>query len=301
MGRCLVVLAVLACFGVACDAHLGPTSENQKPPDSNLGPKDGPGSAGSDAAIPLGPWSTPAPVPGASSAANAEDDVTMSAGGTELYFAVSVAGANKDLYVMTRPTRSDPFGAPTALGNFNTTGNEESPRLSTDDLTIYFGRDGNIYSATRGTVGGTWGAANLVTGSGDTTAYEKWLAVCTGNHFMVSRDSGTATGQDLYEGTLGQAGSLVMELSSASSEISTFLSPDCLTVYFASNRSGTTQIYTSTRTAIGSPFAPPSLAGPPFDGGSDNEDAWISTDQRLFVFASVRNGATTKDVYISTR
>ena len=138
-------------------------------------------------------------------------------------------------------------------------------------------------------------------GSGNTASYEKWLAVCGTNHFMVSRDSGAATGQDLYEGTLGSVGSVVTELSSASSEISTFLSTDCLTVYFASNRGGQTALYTSTRATMASAWNAPTLVPAPFDTGTDNEDGWISTDQRIFAFASVRNGATTKDLYISTR
>jgi len=282
----------------ACNAHLGPfTSDNTQvdgnqppPPDS---PQQGSGDAG------LGAWGTPALVPGASSTANAEDDETMDSNALDMIFAVAVSG-NKDLYEMTRPSRTAPFGAPAALTVFNTTGTEESPRLSADDLTLYFGRDGNIYSSTRATVGGAWSAPAVVTGSGDTASYEKWLAVCTGNHFMVSRANGN-NGQDLYEGDQGTAGSLVAELSSAKNEISTFLSPDCLTVYFASNRSGQTMIYTATRTAIGSPFSTPTQVGAPFDAGTDNEDAWISPDQRVFTFASVRNGAANKDVYISTR
>jgi len=293
------MLALVFC--AACDARLGPGAHNNGTPDSNGSNvyMDAPAMMGSDASG-LGAWSTPAPVPGASSTANAEDDVTMNAAATELIYAVSVAG-NKDLYVMTRPTRNDPFGAPAALASFNTAGTEESPRLSPDDLTIYFGRDGNIFSAMRSAVGSPWGPATVVTGSGDTALYEKWLAVCNGNHFMVSRDNGTAQGQDLFEGTLGTAGTVATILNSTKSEISTYLSPDCLTVYFASNRGTQTAIYMSTRTSMAAPWATPTIVGTPFDSGTDNEDAWISTDQRVFVFASVRGAATTKDVYISTR
>jgi Tol biopolymer transport system component len=292
MGRRLLTLALC---GAGCNAHLGPASSSNVTVD---GTPSGDGQGNSDAYV-LGAWGTPMPVPGASSTANAEDDLTLSSAGTEMIFAVA-SGGNKDLYVMTRPTTADPFGAPAALGVFNTSGTEESPRLSPDDLTLYFGRDGDIMKSTRSSVGGTWSSPAVVTGSGDTGSYEKWLAVCANDDFMVSRDNG-ASGQDLFEGTLGSAGTLVAELSSSSNEISTFLSPDCLTVYFASNRSGQTMIYTSTRTAVGSPFPTPTMVGTPFDSGTDNEDAWISTDQRIFVFASVRDAGTNKDIYISTR
>src|SRR5205823_2546387 len=111
-------------------------------------------------------------------------------------------------YVMTRATRNDAFGAPVALpATINTAAVEESPRLSQNDLTLYFGRGGDIYASTRATIGSPWGTPAIVTGSGNTANYEKWLAVCGTNHFMVSRANGAA-GQDLYEGTLGTVGTI---------------------------------------------------------------------------------------------
>jgi hypothetical protein len=293
MGRCLVALALCG----ACSARLGPISSNNTGVDGNGG-TDG---KTPDGPAVLGAWGPAMPITGAASTVNNEDDATLSSTALEIIYAVATPTANKDLYVMTRASRSDAFGAPTALpATINTTGTEESPRLSADDLTLYFGRDGDIYKTTRATVSSTWGTPAVVTGSGNTASYEKWLAVCGTNEFMVSRDNG-ATGQDLFEGTLGAAGTAVAELDSAKSEISTFLSPDCLTVYFASNRGTQTAIYMSTRATMASAWGAPTAVATPFDAGTDNEDAWISTDQRIFVWASVRNGATTKDLYISTR
>jgi hypothetical protein len=293
--RLTLCLMGLVC---ACSARLGDPGSHDEPVDATTTHLDS--SSNPDAPVMLGAWGTPTAIPGASSATNAEDDLTLSSTATELIYAVQPSGGNKDLYVMTRPTRNDAWGAPTAIANLNTTGTEESPRLSANDLDLYFGRDGDIYKTSRTAVGQPWGTPSVVSGSGNTASYEKWLAVCGTNHFMVSRDNG-ATGQDLFEGTLGSAGTLVAELSSANSEISTFLSPDCLTVYFASNRSGQTALYTSTRTSMALPWNAPSPVGTPFDQGTDNEDGWISTDQRIFAFASVRNGAANKDLYISTR
>jgi Tol biopolymer transport system component len=127
------------------------------------------------------------------------------------------------------------------------------------------------------------------------TAYEKWLAVCTGSYFLVARAG------DLYEGQLGQAGTAAAELNSTASETSTYLSPDCLTTYFASARGGTTQLYTATRTAVDQPWTTPVEVTDADDAGAttDNEDPWISPDLRTFVFASNRGG--TEDVYITTR
>ncbi|MFT3694734.1 MAG: hypothetical protein QM831_16415 [Kofleriaceae bacterium] len=303
MGRSyLVMLALLG----ACHARLGDPGQQALDTDSGVS-IDGPDGSGSiDAPPALGPWGTPATVTGAASTANNEDDPTLSSDGLELYYAIQpVAGGNKDLYVMKRNAVADPFGAPTALTGFNTMGTDEGPRLAYDDLTIYFGRDGDIFKSTRANKGGTWGAPSVVAGV-STAQYEKWLAVCGTNnqHFMVSRlTAGTGGTQDLYEGDLGAgAGTIVAELSDdASSDISTFLSKDCLTVYFASNRGGNTQIYYSTRATMADAWNAPQLAPAPFDTGTDNEDAGYTPDNKIFVFSSTRAGNGSKDLYISTR
>jgi hypothetical protein len=249
--------------------------------------------AAPDAMIPLGPWSTPAAVPGAGNA----DDPTLSSSALELYFG---SGNPKQLYVMTRPSPAGAWGTPTKLdATFNDPRvAQESPRLSPDDRTIYFGRNGDIYTATRPAVGGAWSTPVTVAGV-DTGNYEKWLAVCDASHYMVSRANG-ANGQDLFEGVLGDAGTAVTALNSGASEISTYLSPDCKTMFFASNRSGQTQLYTSTRATITDPWAAPTLVDT-FGAATDNEDGWMSPDTRTFVFASVRGGSANKDIYISTR
>jgi Tol biopolymer transport system component len=298
-GAGVVAVALLA----ACNAHLGDPTSHGRDPDAGM----------TDAAIgilpdgpaTLGPWGTPTVVAGASSTANNEDDPTLSSDGLELYYAVQVPGNPKDLYVMTRASTTVAFGAPTALAGFNTlAGSEESPRLAYDDLAIYFGRDGDIFKATRATKASPWGPASLVTGV-STAMYEKWLAVCgDGSHIMLSRDIGTpmAPNPELFEGTFADgAATQVTVLSSAASEISTFLAKDCLTVMFASNRSGAVQLYISKRTALASPWSAPALLGAPFDTGADNEDPSYTPDDHIFAFAGIHAPATTKDVYLSTR
>jgi len=303
MGRCFFALALLC----ACNAHLGGTNDHTATTDGSPGGGTDGGSnmQMTDAGVTLGPWGTPAPVTGAASALVNEDDPTLSSDGLELYYAVAQSGGGKKLFRMTRATRSDPFANATVLTAFNGGTSNEGPRLAYDDLTIYWGVDGDIYSATRATTASAWTVVGKVPGVDTTTGYEKWLAVCgDGSHFIVSRDIGDANGQDLYEGTLGGgAGTRIDTVSSTSSEISTFVSKDCLTLYFASNRLGAndTQIFFSTRTAIGGTWSAPVPAPAPFDGGTDNEDPGYTPDNRLFVFATTRGGNGTKDVYLATR
>lgn len=263
--------------------------------------------AGGDAA--LGAWGTPSAVTGASDPTLSTDDETLSSTQTEMYFGIvdtALPGSPKQLWMMTRASPAAAWGTPTKLGaSFNVGGttppSEESPRLSPDDLTIYFGRAGNIYSATRGSVGGTWSTPTMLPATINNGNYAKWLAACNGGHYMVSR-ANTPNGQDFYQGTLGGAApTLVAELNSTSNETSTFLSADCLTTYFASNRGGSTQIYTATRTSVGSAWTAPTVLDTTFGTSTDNEDPWESTDHRAFFFATVRAPDTNKAVWTSTR
>ena len=99
------------------------------------------------------------------------------------------------------------------------------------------------------------------------------------------------------------AGTKSTVLNSASTETSTFISKDCLTVMFASNRSGQSQIYTATRPTIGGTWSAPVLLDAPFDPstGTDNEDPGYTPDGHFFVFAGIHAPLMTKDVYLSTR
>lgn len=260
-----------------------------------MSPTDGP--------LVLGPWGTPQLVSGAGASTRAEDDGTLSSSTNELIFAIADANANntKDLWYMSRPSPAGAWSAPVKLP-FNLTGvSDETPRLSPDDLTLYFasGRTGgpgglDIYRVTRSAVGAAWSMPQLVPGV-STAGTDKWFVPCsTGNTYM------TILGTDVGQGTLGSPPTVCTELNAATgSETGTFLSPDCRTVYFASTRSGTNKLYRATRPAIGSPFSAPELVTDFGALGGAQEDPWMSTDQRTFVFVSDKNG--TKDIYISTR
>jgi hypothetical protein len=297
MARFLAIALVLC----ACDAHLGPPNSG-----SDAGRSDS-GGGGAEPAVdaPLGPWSAGVSVPGADLAGVNQDDVALNSTMTELYFKKPGAAGDNDLFWMTRATPADAWGPATLLAQVSSSpGTDESPRLSPDDLTLYFGHAGDIYMSTRASTAVPWGAPSLLS-EVNTGTYEKWLSVCQGGYFIVSRgvSRGATSDQDLFVGKLdGQdIGTLSAELSVAmANETSTFLSADCLTVFFASNRSGVAQIYTATRPDPASPFSAPVLYEM-FGTSTSDEDPWESPDQRSFYFASVRNGSATKAVYVSMR
>src|SRR5262249_13759561 len=157
MGRGLVTGVALLC---ACNAKLGaiPSGDGPLPIDSRL-PPDTP-------VVDSAPtWATPNSIAGANDAVLIEDDCTLDSTATELiYSVVDPAGTTgKDLYVMTRASTQVPFSNPQPLTIFNTTLTEESPRLTPDNLTLYFGRGGDIFMSQRSAVGAAWGAPVAVT------------------------------------------------------------------------------------------------------------------------------------------
>ena len=265
-----------------------------------------------DAAPVLGPWSTPVKIPQASSTTSAEDDVTLSSNTLEMIFAIdSGTNAGKDLYYSSRASTAAPWSTAVKLSFNSATQSDETPRFSANDKTLYFasGRAGNgnldIYSVTHASPDAmTWGTPQLLAAVSTTTLLEKWYMPCGNEYFMVQGTA--ANGTDLVVGTLGSTNkpTPIAELNSAQNETGTYLSQDCLTIYFASTRPSATSpsmIYKATRPSLTAAWQPPSpvIDFPIAGSNSGQEDPWMSADGRTFVFAS--DAAGTKDIYISTR
>lgn len=265
-----------------------------------------------DAAVPgdgrpaLGKWG-PARKLDVASSALSEDDVTLSSDTLELFFAIE--GTNgKDLYYTKRATVSEPW-TPAAPVSFNSAMfSDETPRLSADDKTLYFasGRDNNgvldIYKTTRSARGLTdWSTPAMITSVSTVAATEKWFMPCGTDHYVMVRSVGVGD-SDLVEGTLGGAAPApITKLISTGNETGTFVTPDCLTIYFASTKVTPTKMFRSHRAALTAPWDDPVAVDDfPLTGGDGNqEDPWMSSDSRTFAFVSSASG--TKDVYLSTR
>jgi len=116
------------------------------------------------------PWSEPVGLEPPVNGPAWDDTPYITADGLELYFASDRAGGYglSDVYVATRPTTEDPWGAPVNLGPaLNTEGYEGCPYLSSDGLTLFhygFNRPGHpgnvdIWVATRPTENDAWGSS----------------------------------------------------------------------------------------------------------------------------------------------
>lgn len=300
------MLLTLLC---ACKAEIG--GGNSADPDAAIAD----GVDAPDAMGTFGPWSTPLLLPGASTAAS-EDDGTLSNSKLEVIWSKAdpaIDGGRKHLYWASRPTvTSMTWSAPVRL-SFNLDGtSDETPRFSADDKTLYFASSRapttgglDIWMTTRANVGTSAGwSAPAVVGGINSAQTDKWCMPCsTGRYLMVSgRNNPTTPNDDIYEGVSGGGQpTLVTALSDlTNTDNGPFLSSDCKTMYFASNRSGTTRIYTAQRTTANGPWDAPQ-ALPDFTAiGMAQEDPWISEDGKTFMF-SVLTAAGNKDVYITTR
>ena len=303
-GSCLPA-ALLLC---ACGASV--QGDVQDTPDGNIGVDAGDEQPPPDAQE-LGPFGAPVVIEGANSAAVSDDDGTLSSDGLELVFAQVVPGDadRKHLFLLTRASTAVPFAGPPARLPFSENGaTYQTPRFSQNDKTLFFAsnRDPNtdgldVFEISRGNAGAPFDLASLtkVAGIDDPDDDDRWFAPCGGNRYlMISARGGE---EDIYEGRLGMTPpTRVAELSSPQGETGTFLTEDCLTVYFASTRSGNNRIYTATRATVDDPWPAPTEVLDFMPGAMENQqDPWISPDGRTFVLASDRLG--TRDVFISTR
>jgi hypothetical protein len=297
MGRRWVVAAMLPLC--ACGASLGDGPSDATESNGSDGNQNMMGDASPDGRTMLGPWGTAAKIPGADTALD-EDDVVLSANELELYFKKS-NGTDQDLWVMTRTSTTAAFGPATQVTNLNSGQGEESPRLADNDLTIYFGRAGDIYKATRANVSTQNWTTPAPVAAFNTGANEKWAVVCGNGYAMVSRANGTNL-QDLYEGNVNTSvNTLVAQLNTTSNEQGNFLTSDCLTLYFQSNRTNDQfDIYMSTRTTTSSAWSNPTAISDFNTATLNEEDGWLSPSQRTFAFASNATN-NQKDLYISTR
>ncbi|HET9626098.1 MAG TPA: hypothetical protein VFP84_32275 [Kofleriaceae bacterium] len=303
------VLLLLA----ACDARIAGGPADNTPgidapvatgnPDAGAGTPDAPPDA-----APLGPWGKPAKLTVAAVSGKIEDDETLSSNGLEMVFAIVNPAQNnqKELFYTKRSaaTTTD-WSTPVKLAI--NSGDSETPRFSPNDLTLYFasnrgGMSLDIYQATRGAAGSPDFNPPTRLGGVSSLATDKWYMPCPdgSNDYLMAQDTGDGN-THLVEGKLGLAAKPVAELDATTgSDTGTFLTRDCLTLYFASTRSGRAQLYTSKRTAVGMPWSKPTIDPDfPLTGTDNQEDPWMASDLRTFVFVSDAGGD--KDVYISTR
>ena len=180
-----------------------------------------------------------------------------------MYFVRWTTGAtiDKDIWVTSRPSTGDPFANTHALPGVNSTSDEIRPWVSSDQLTLLFASsrpggagDFDIYMATRTAPGDDFGkVANL---SSINTAASEDAAALTDDGltlYFSSGRAGGAGGQDIYVATRPNTRSdfyqpvPVTDLNTNANETDFMLVYDETEAFYASDASGTSQLWHVTR------------------------------------------------------
>jgi Tol biopolymer transport system component len=139
-------------------------------------------------------WGTPAVSSELNSTAD-EAPMNMSTSGLAMVVTSTRPGsAGYDVYLATRGSTSQTFGAPVAIASANTTNNEYDAWLSDDALTIYYTSDINaansndLFVATRTTAGGAFTTPTALTALNSSASDEDpWVS--TDQHTMIFSSS----------------------------------------------------------------------------------------------------------------
>lgn len=113
---------------------------------------------------PTGMFDAPLPLAGFATV-KIEDTPRLTADELELYLSFTDRG---NINMAQRSTKSEPFGAPIALSNVNTSANEYGPSVSSDGLMLFFASDRvsgegyHIYVSTRTSRLSEFGAPSAV-------------------------------------------------------------------------------------------------------------------------------------------
>lgn len=215
-----------------------------------------------DKNIQLGPWGPPTLMSDLSSTIDADDDPTLTSDQLEIYFDSErfvTGGAAGDVWTATRASTTDPFGTPTVVTQFLSGADDSTGDLSPDGLRFYLGSDRQT--------------------SGDR---DIWV-------------SSRATPQSPW-GTLTR----VPELSADSiNDTGTCESADGLSMIFASERTGSGDLFFTTRTSLTAPWALPQPVAS-LNTAEEESQHWCNGDLTLIYFAR-RRPAAELDIWFASR
>lgn len=210
-----------------------------------------------------GQFSAPTPVTVLGMADRTIWSPALSTDARKLYFAVTGA-LGDELWTATRADRDSVFSGPLALPDLVGGGDNGTPFPSGDGLSLYF-------------TAAPPGAVNS-----------------------------DMTGRDLYRATRATLSAAfsdpqpLTELNSNERDQLPWVSRDELTIVFSSERSGTSRLYTASRSSRSASFSAPVLL-PGVTGGSDNR-TFLTPDRLGLFFSSDRAGTEgAHDLWFATR
>jgi hypothetical protein len=265
------------------------------------------------------PFGAPTPLASVNTAGE-EVGAWLSRDGLRLYFTRSTSGDPymRDIYVATRPSLTDAFMPATPIAELNTTAIEQDPKLTADELTIFFirGLPGDILVATRADIDSPFATPQVVPALSSTdyesapwtTADGLTLYFCSsrssgGNNFDLFRTARTSPSASF------SAPMPLTELLTAAVEATPALRDDSLEIFFATNRDGVptpsgvpNNIWRAVRPTLAAPFDAPAVVGELSEPVANDGVSWLSADGCELILSSDRaGGAGGYDVWFASR
>jgi hypothetical protein len=325
-GSALLAGAMLTLFACSSSSDNNDGSSNDADAGANAdgGGTDGGGGdsgsaqrdSGNDSGVVTGcdvskAFGTPVLVAGVNSTSD-EIGGSLSPDELTIYFSSDrAAPGNEDLYVATRASRGDAFGAPTALSPLNTSGSEIAPSITADGLTIYFARSGAnpdvsaLFSATRGSVASSFSAANQLALPDTGTNVCPFITPDNTTLYFLAPEGIAPTIYQTSVSTDGGFGTLFAPVVNGGHDVLGCIvaAPNGLSAFYDANLggAGNDDIYAATRSATNVAFG----TGTDLSTLDDPEGAspsWLSPDGCTLYITSDRTGTTGgQDIWSATR
>lgn len=266
------------------------------------------GAAGVDARpAALGPFGVPRLVAELSDPDADEAEPTLSDDELEIYFKSTRLEQRAQVFIATRNGQMEEWSAPSLVQELTSPEGETfSPELARDGLTLWMassrpgGRGGSdLYVATRAARGQPWSTPTMVAelstpgcdiDPGPLPEHDQFIATqCPDgdhNHLLLSQraERRAPWGAPVY----------LMELNTAAKEGDPVFASDGLVLYFATTRDSPNgddraDIWRAARASLGEPFGAPTPVQELNILEVDDQDPWVSNDERHIMFSSTRD------------
>jgi hypothetical protein len=240
-------------------------------------------------------WTTPVLVESGINTQYAEWTPYLSYDGKSLYFSRGYTDTSYDFSIY-EARRSQPSGDFTSVSQvFSTSGHAASPRVSSDNLRMYYHRESgswDIMVSQRASVNDPWEEGTAVSGLPSGICFPS----LSEDELTIVYNNPNVGGWDMYIATRPSINSPfgnirgLTELNTAGYEHSEFISPDALSIYW----SNLDQIFKATRSSLNDQFGNVQALSALDMPGQANSTPAISSDGKAIYFTS--NGG---DIFVS--
>jgi Tol biopolymer transport system component len=191
------------------------------------------------------------------------------------------------------------FSDPELLYNVATTGNEADPFLTADEKTIYFVRTSDIYKGTRASL--TVDFSNIAKASDLSSGQNDSKVSMTADGLTAflnsARSGGVGGATDVWRATRTSTSQnfatpdqmYLINVNSSVDQWDPHISADGLRLYYAPTAVPDQHIVVASRAALTDNFGGAQVLTE-LDSGMHDNDPTLTSDERLIVFASNRNG-----------